>query len=287
MPSHWTYDAFEPAADLQQGDILWPTQELMALFRDVHPHFCSEKYLAFIVITQSCDLARRAGSAATKYINLAVVRSLSQVLPSLLDNTCKPIKPGVYLLKTKNDAVALLQRLFNQNEQKLGLFYLFPDGDIGIGEDAVAFLRVSVAFRAEHYDLMTRARRGRLAPEFANKLGWLVGNLYARAATRDWPEADLKTLVRKCLSTGHGSGIEWVPDKLQQLLKQAGRSPGDLSREDLLVLAHQRVPSPGETGIDQVISVVQDVMGPLEAGVASKLRGRLVNDAVLRSTFRA
>ena len=43
-------------------------------------------------------------------------------------------------------------------EQKLGLFYLFPDGEIGIGENAVAFLRISVAFRAEHYNLMTRAR---------------------------------------------------------------------------------------------------------------------------------
>jgi hypothetical protein len=165
MATHWTYEAFEPASDLHQGDILWPTAELMGLFKEVHPHFCQDKYLAFMVITQSCDLAVRAGFPSTRYINLAVVRSLSEVLRSLLDTACKPLKPGLYPAKRKNDAVALLQRLFNQNEQKLGLFYLFPDGEIGIGENAVAFLRVSVAFRAEHYDLMTRARRGRLAPE--------------------------------------------------------------------------------------------------------------------------
>ena len=59
MALHWTYCTFDPSSDLQQGDILSRTDELLAVLKNVHSYFCDERYLAFIVVTQSCDLVRR------------------------------------------------------------------------------------------------------------------------------------------------------------------------------------------------------------------------------------
>ncbi len=59
MALHWTYCTFEPDSDLQQGDILSRTDELLTVLKNVHSYFCDERYLAFIVVTQSCDLVRR------------------------------------------------------------------------------------------------------------------------------------------------------------------------------------------------------------------------------------
>src|SRR5205807_2422402 len=38
----------------------------------------------------------------------------------------------------------LLERIINQNEQTLGLFYLEPDGDLKLAVGAVALLRVTI-----------------------------------------------------------------------------------------------------------------------------------------------
>ena len=188
-PSHWTYASLPKGEDdLAQGDILQPSEELRALFHDVHKHFDDDKYLAFIVASQTCDLARRKGEPEpkAKYIALATVRSLSSVAPGLFESIGKAITPGVFAASAKPRALELLKRIFNQNEQALGLFYLHPDTAVGIGEPAVAFLRVTVSVRAQHYPTLTQARSGRFKEEFRAKLGWLLGNLYARPATPDW-----------------------------------------------------------------------------------------------------
>jgi len=44
---HWTYAEILEGSDLQQGDVLQPTDELRGLFGEVHKHFCDPKYLAF------------------------------------------------------------------------------------------------------------------------------------------------------------------------------------------------------------------------------------------------
>ena len=51
----------------------------------------------------------------------------------------------------------------------MGLFFLHPDTEAGIAEPAVAFQRVAVALRAEHYDALREARAGRITPEFRSK----------------------------------------------------------------------------------------------------------------------
>ncbi len=217
---HWTYSQTEPDSDLQQGDFLAPTDELREILREVHPHFCADKYLGFVITTQTCDLVRR-GSKSPKahYINIAAVRSLKDTAAHLFERV-SPVAKGIFRKSDRNTAKDLLDRLFNQNEQALGLFYFHPDADIGLGDPSVAFLRIVIALRAEHYDILLSARRGGLDSAFQAKLGWLVGNLYSRAATPDWSDQEggqneleqLEGLYLKEHLPGHGP--IWVEDEL-------------------------------------------------------------------------
>ncbi len=104
-----------------------------------------------------------------------------------------------------------------------------PDADVEIGEDAVAFLRVSVAFRSEHYSAMQKARCGRLKHEFATKLGWLVGNLYSRVPTQDWEESTLSKKVSDFLTLN--PDIKWVSDAL---IRHIEKEHGRLSKADFV-----------------------------------------------------
>lgn len=286
MPTHWTYADTTPDDDLVQGDILAPVDGLRRLFGQVHPHFCDEKYLAFVVITQTCDLARREGVCSARYLNVAAVRSLSEVLPTLLSTVCCELNDGVYNESDKSKAYSLLERLFNQNEQKLGLFYLFPDADAGIGEDAVAFLRVSVAFRAEHYDLMCQARCGRLESTFANKLGWLVGNLYTRAGTQDWPKEELGSMIKDHLSAKGRRGPYWVKSRLVKHLAKTRKDLQELTREEWIEMIGIDIPRPKDVGIDCILAVVREIAPSLDEPTIEKLRTRLKNNVPLTNTFR-
>ena len=90
----------------------------------------------------------------------------------------------------------------NQNEQALGLFYLYPDEEVRIAEHSCRHcLQVSVALRAkEHYASLHDARCGRLAAEFQGKLGWLMGNLFSRVGTKDWPKREREGLISQLIS---------------------------------------------------------------------------------------
>ena len=99
MALHWTYQEVEnPESALMQGDILRRSEGLYHLFEEVHPYFCDPKYIAFMVITQSCDLVpRRHGQCKTDYVNLAVVRDLESCLPQFFENVCEGVSPGVFV----------------------------------------------------------------------------------------------------------------------------------------------------------------------------------------------
>lgn len=113
-PVHWTYEKFTSDSDLQQGDIIESTDSIRALCERVHPYFCDPKFLGFMVITQSCDLVRRKkNNCNAHYINFAVIRSLEEILPTLLDSVCTSIAPCVYSNESKDEATKLLSRVFN------------------------------------------------------------------------------------------------------------------------------------------------------------------------------
>jgi hypothetical protein len=173
LPTHWTYENFDSSADLYQGDIIARTEPLLRVLGAVHRHFCDEKYLAFLVTTQTCDLVlRKRQRCKAKHINLAVIRSLEDLIPGLLEEECGSAFKGVYRLEAEDEARKLLARILNQNEQAHGIFYLHPDADVRIAVPAVSLLRVSIALRAaDHYAELRQARCGRLSIEYRNKLG--------------------------------------------------------------------------------------------------------------------
>lgn len=285
---HWTYDP-PGIGDLEQGDILRPDEPLRRVLEEVHPHFNAGKYLAFIVTTQSCDLVRARGKGGARYIGIATIRSLATVWLKLAAAVVQePLGAGYFAERDRSRVGDLFKRIVDQNEQALGLFYLHPDGDTCIGDPSVAFLRVTVSLRAEHYDTLVAARSARLRPDFRAKFGWLLGNLYSRAATRDWADqqADQATLkeLRTRLVDGDGSGLapRWIED---DRAKAARKKRVDFSRDvaevdaELAGLEYKR----------RIDLVVERVMGKL--GGASKLKPseleslkrRLLGDRELQS----
>jgi len=313
MSGHWTYESIGSREDhLAQGDILTVTQGLKELLREVDPQFCDPKHLAFIVTTQTCDLVRRKGEPCkAHYINLAAVRSLEFVLSDLLDRVCKPVlavpSQQLYLNTSKKQAYQLLERIFNQNEQAFGLFYLHPDPDnTGIHDFAVALLRLTVSVRAtEHYEVLREARTGRLAKEFRNKLGWLVGNLYSRIGTQDWAdqengEKQLRKMIDDLLDSGT---YKWVDPAGVKCAERAGEICAGLSSEELMVILEKHRPPPFKDQIarearrelDEMLPGLardveaalrvkrdlSDILLPLLNNAADKLQRRLANNQIV------
>ena len=293
MPIHWTYEEFSPESDLFQGDVLEPTQKLRSILREVHPHFLDPKYIAFLLVTQSCDLVLRKGTPTTKYLNVAVVRPVTSVLHDFLGHVCRTVADGVYLQESKGEAHRLLDRLFNQNEQALGLYYLHPDAEAGIAEPSVALLRVTVTLRVEHYEIVKDARRGRLRPEFRSKLGWLVGNLYSRVGTEDWSEPpdrkkDLQKLVRECLDSRDApNGPVWIPESWVMAARDRGVQIEQIERAKLPdVLRTVKPPSPKEQIIEQTLCILKEVVPSTDDETLDRIRHRLGNDPVFAKATR-
>jgi hypothetical protein len=220
VPTHWTYSEIGEDADLFQGDIIGRHPSLLGVLERVHGHFCDSKYLAYVVITQTCDLVvRKARQCKAKHINLAVVRSLEDLVPTIFPRSLIADMPAVYREEARGETEELLERLVNQNEQAHGMFYLHPDADVEIAVPAVCLLRISIALKSvEHYGLLKVARRGRLSTEYRNKLGWLTGNLYSRVDTKDWAdhpggEDDVKSLISGFIEgTSLAQRNVWVRD---------------------------------------------------------------------------
>lgn len=298
MSAHWTYTDFEPSSDLKQGDILEPTRELLELFKLVHPHFCDPKYLAFIVLTQSCDLVRRKGRECTsRYISLGAVRTLDEILLDYLDQKFDPIVRGVYPKEFRWQAVQLLKRIFNQNEQAFGLFYLHEEADSGIGQPSVAILQVSIALRREHYDKVLRARRCSLNKEFQGKLGWLVGNLYSRIGTTDWSETkerkeQLEALVEQHLDpSGRIPRLHWISSAAIKAAKKAKVNLSSLDLEGVVAaIKEYEPPSVKEEIVNATVQVVREMVhrGKLSCSeeVLQTLTGLLTNDPKLQNAIK-
>lgn len=266
MPSHWTYEEKLPDNDLYQGDIIRRTGPLLKVLGSVHGYFCDEKYLGFIVVSQTCDLVMRTGECKAKYINLAVIRSLESMMPSFLQDVCGTIMPGVYFEEGRGDVKALIERIINQNEQALGLFYLEPDGDLQIAVESVVLLRVSIALRSrEHYRIVQEARLGRLRPSFRNKLGWLTGNLYSRVDTPDWPEVIGKPAASKKVDKifkdlDESANNHWVSRPLFQLTLSKQPDIVALPKEQLLPALQAHAPRPP---LEAALKRLKDLTTPL------------------------
>lgn len=192
---HFTYHLPLDDENLHQGDVISRTNEVNALIKEVHPHFDDPvKYPFFLVLTQTCDLVKRDNkSCKARYISLAVVRPLTDVLNRIVqDKQYKPfqIENGIISIESIEKVKQQLARIINNNEPEY--FYIYRQPSSGIVEDQSAFLKVSIAIRADlHYDSLLLAKVLQWKEAFEHKLGYLVGTSYSRIGTEDWPEKDL------------------------------------------------------------------------------------------------
>lgn len=189
MASHYIYSDKTDTSNLNQGDVLRRSDELVSLLSEIHPHYAShESYKYFLVLTQSCDLVRRDGSSNAKYISLAAVRPIEDALmreaKTHQDWWQEPKK--VLDSKAFTRMQMFVESLLDNNQA--GYFYLHEDSAAGLYGRNCAFLALSIALRAQHYDLCLRAKIAQLQESFQAKLGWLVGNMYGRVGTSEWDE---------------------------------------------------------------------------------------------------
>lgn len=238
---HFTYRE-EGTVDLCQGDLLARTPALQEILRSYHPHyFENPRNTHFLVLTQSCDVARRKdGVCGTKYITIAAVRSLAEVVKRQLELEVDPrITAAVPIgsSKARSRLEMFLQRLVNNNEPEF--FFLRRDISVGLREDSCAFLRLSIPLRVEHYDALFAARVLQLTEPFQAKLGSLVGQMYSRVGTKDWPDGELKQFVQSEVAAAQGI---WLEERQLDSLAAAidewrGQNEGvELGHEQLLKL---------------------------------------------------
>lgn len=297
VPIHWTYRSIDKDdCDLEQGDIIQLSDELRNVFTTVHPHFADDKYIAFLVLTQTCDLARREGEVCrTRYVNLAAVRPLADILEPFLDRLCEKVDVGastvrgLYVSETRNKANELLQRIFNQNAQGEGLFYLHPDAGVGISEPSVTLLQVSLAIYAhDHYEKLIKARSGRLSEPFQSKLGWLTGNLFSRVATPDWETDQITQMIAQFLEDNRVLGCEfhWVPRMKAKEAQRQGINFNGMTTEEAAASIKKLKGRQKELAIGAVLGAVKDLLPGVSPEQLKTLQARLDADAVFSAACK-
>lgn len=219
---HFTYQ--RPIGELQQGDILKPTDALNTILFKYHRHYADRnRYPLLMVLTQSCDLVRRNDICKSRYIILAAIRPFELLIDRELEK-CQyshiETNYRLCLTKQRTRLREFLERLINNNEQ--GYFYLAEEPELNINDQYVAFLNLSVAIKSNDYDHCLSSRIAQLNEIFQAKLGWLVGYMYSRVGTPDWTSSNTMTqeqfseYVDSILETDVG----WVNDRIIRILRE-------------------------------------------------------------------
>jgi len=288
---HFTYEPIPSKTELMQGDVLRRTPEIDELLKDVHPHFYkNQENLFFIVLTQSCDLVLRKGGEACKapYITIAPIRTLDTVIERHLAQQAGPIVESEMLVlsaKAKNKATEFLTRVFNNNEP--GYFYLDAE-DTELPCDCVAFLNLSIAIKAaKHYEKCLDAKVTQLNGTFQAKLGWLVGQMYSRVGTEDFPQEKIGKKLKVALK----DVALWIEDQKVAALEKAFtefqiEQPGAKMSKEAIAKALVGIPTRKQLVLEQTDKIIKETLGEENVALYAKLRRRLENDAALISFLK-
>lgn len=225
---HFTYNSDFDKQALCQGDLLEKTEELDSVLRSYHSYYAEDKYTHFIVLTQSCDLVRRqADKCKSRYISLAAVRNLSDVLEREIVGKLPSVSvdDSIYCSdRKKESAKDFLRKLVNNNHSDY--FFLKSSVANGLNHDSCAFLHLSIAIKStEHYEKCLQAKTLELTENFRAKLGWLVGQLYSRVGTEDYvpgavkTDEELKIYLEKLLD----DHVLWVPGEIYPQFQKAAK----------------------------------------------------------------
>jgi hypothetical protein len=177
---------------LQQGDILQKSSAMIAALNEAHAYYAdADDYKYFMVLTQSCDLVRRNNKPPkSKYITVAAIRPLD-ILVSRLIKKYKFDSDIPLSICSKNTEIFVsqyLERLMHNTES--GLFFIRKNSHSAIAENLCVFLPLSIALKAEHYQVCLDSKIAQLESVFQAKVGWLTGNMYSRVGTPDIDEIE-------------------------------------------------------------------------------------------------
>lgn len=290
---HFTYRPPDKTV-LRQGDVLAKSGDLLELIRLVHPHYADdERVTHFQVLTQSCDLVRRKGKCAARYLTLAVVRPLASVFDQRISEYPDRLKIADISVCSeiyKLDLKQLVERLLNNNEASF--FYLKAAPANQLSHDSCSVLPLSVAVRAyEHFDVCLRQKVLELAEPFQAKLGWKVGNLYSRVGTVDYDEGvgisdkEYGELVTELMN----QHVAWVaPAHFAFLKKRLKRSPNTddgMSLEELLREANTNSQKAERSRLDGLIAAIANVIEISEVQ-KDALRNALSQDPMVQKAIR-
>jgi hypothetical protein len=262
---HWTYKEASDQDDrsLEQGDLLAKTPELERILQKYHPYYAShEDNNFFMVVTQSCDLVRRPGaSCKSRYISLAPARTVKAVLKREFDDKLFNIELGAQAFassKTRGAIEQFLERLYNNNEPSF--FYFEENLTAGVSEPLCGLLSLTISIKEEHYQTCFAARVLSVKDEFQAKVGWLVGQLYSRVGTRDWPSTEMRT---KVVASSEKYAV-WVNDadvnELNSLCEQTKKSsPGKIIESADLAGLIKKIPKRKESAINCIIDAATKI----------------------------
>lgn len=260
---HFTYCDKTNFEALKQGDVLERTPELDLILQEYHSYFSNSQYTHFLVLTQTCDLDRRGGgNCKSRYITLAAVRSLSDVIYRFLAGISTKIEfDGDLYCSTskKGDLSGFLRKLFNNNDPSH--FYLESQSNAGLIEDSCAVLQLSIPIKSdEHYEKCLAAKRLELDEGFKAKLGWLVGNLYSRVGTVDYVPgavADEASFNRK-IEDVLNSHVHWVPAQKFESFKRHAKNIGSIQEIEAKIeteVVQQRIQK-----VSNLIKIIKNVV---------------------------
>lgn len=218
----YVYGEAEDKHSLFQGDIIEVTGLFRMRFKKYYPkinHNPFEKKYA-MVLSQSCDLARRMQDGELKQPNLShivlcLIRPIDSAIEyELIQSGVKKSENGLFMMNNPRYEATLekMSKLINNSEAK-NLFFL-PKKQKVFNKESVALLNLTYAFRKSCYDEILKNRAMCLLPEFRAKIGFLLADYYGRVATTDlleesWTQEDLLIYTEKVLSK---SGIVNIED---------------------------------------------------------------------------
>jgi hypothetical protein len=279
---------------LSQGDLLVKTSALVEVLTAAHQYYAqSETYTHFVVITQSCDLVRRGGDCNAPYITIAAAKRLDVVMQEYLSTEARNIKQSDFAYYPKSRLQKhrdLLERYLNNTESEY--FFLPQSGCEDLDGDLVVILRLSIALRKSHYDVLCGAKIAELEDVFQAKLGWLKGNIYSRVATPDVEERmqDSKEFKQKFydkyLLAQRAVDLSTLQaDLLRQEVKKRAKELGrDLSRDEVVEIL-RTIPTDMEIVSAKVVErlVKNSILDPADTEKINYAKRSIENESVLKS----
>ncbi|WP_459938172.1 hypothetical protein [Desulfonatronum parangueonense] len=280
---------------LQQGDVLHRTSRLEDLLSEYFPYYVSHvENKFFIVLTQSCDLAiRENGQCAAHYISISPVRPLKAVIERetfklRYDNN--ELKFNFADQSRMNKLRDFMERLINNNEPDY--FFLYRQQDKGLDNDYCAFLKLSIAFKVDHYKTLLDAKILQLEDSFQHKIGYNIGNSYSRVGTKDWLSDKVKdrhefsSIISAMLKNVDGYWLEKsVYNDVKKQLKN--RSNEDLSFEDFVNIVED-VKKKNKSNKERAIDIISSVLSSrsIPDDEVNKIKTALKNRPELMSLIK-